>query len=70
MNNLNTTPGRLIWIDWAKALAITLVIFGHIPEEPGSFLVCYISAKMRSAPASASRIELNCCEIWLMRFDT
>ena len=29
-----------------------------------------ISAKMRSAPASANRIELNCCEIWEMRLDT
>ena len=43
MNNLIITPKRLIWIDWAKALAITLVVFGHIPENPGSFLVCYIT---------------------------
>ena len=33
---------RLNWIDWAKAIAITLVIFGHIPQERGSFLVNYI----------------------------
>lgn len=37
-----TTTQRLNWIDWAKAIAITFVVFGHIPEERGSFLVNYI----------------------------
>ena len=33
---------RLNWIDWAKAIAITFVVFGHIPEERGSFFLNYI----------------------------
>lgn len=33
---------RLNWIDWAKAMAITFVVFGHIPEERGSFFLNYI----------------------------
>ena len=33
---------RLNWIDWAKAIAITFVIFGHVPEERGSFFLNYI----------------------------
>ena len=33
---------RINWIDWAKFLAITMVVFGHIPEEEGSFLPNYI----------------------------
>jgi len=35
-------PNRLNWIDWAKTIAITLVVLGHIPQERGSFLVSYI----------------------------
>lgn len=35
-------PNRLNWIDWAKSLAITFVVFGHIPEERNSFLINYI----------------------------
>ncbi len=42
MNRIIVIPNRLIWIDWAKALAITFVVFGHIPEEKGSFLINYI----------------------------
>ena len=34
---------RLNWIDWAKSIAISFVIFGHIPQEPGSFLQNYIT---------------------------
>ena len=33
---------RLNWIDWAKAIAISCVVFGHIPREPGSFPQSYI----------------------------
>lgn len=33
---------RLNWIDWAKAIAITFVVFGHIPEERGSYFLNYI----------------------------
>ena len=33
---------RINWIDWAKFLAITMVVFGHIPEEEGSFLPNYV----------------------------
>lgn len=33
---------RLNWIDWAKAIAITFVVFGHVPEERGSFFLNYI----------------------------
>ena len=28
---------RINWIDWAKVIAISFVVFGHIPQEPGSF---------------------------------
>lgn len=34
---------RINWIDWAKAIAISFVVFGHIPEERGSFLNGYIT---------------------------
>lgn len=30
-------PNRLNWIDWAKVFAISCVVFGHIPQVPGSF---------------------------------
>ena len=33
---------RINWIDWAKTTAITMVVFGHIPEARGSFLINYI----------------------------
>ena len=33
---------RLNWIDWAKTFAILFVVFGHIPEERGSFVLNYI----------------------------
>ena len=33
---------RINWIDWAKATAITMVVFGHIPEARGSFLITYV----------------------------
>lgn len=35
-------PNRLNWIDWAKVIAISLVVFGHIPQVPGSFPQSYI----------------------------
>lgn len=43
MSNNIYIPNRINWIDWAKALAISLVIFGHIPQIRGSFLVCFIT---------------------------
>lgn len=33
---------RINWIDWAKCIAITMVVFGHIPQPKGSFLQFYI----------------------------
>ena len=43
MKTLLYIRDRLNWIDWAKAFAISFVVFGHIPEKTGSFLVCYIT---------------------------
>lgn len=34
---------RINWIDWAKVIAISFVVFGHIPQEPGSFPQNYIT---------------------------
>lgn len=34
---------RLNWIDWAKSIAIALVVFGHIPEERGSYFINYVT---------------------------
>ena len=42
MRNDIIIPNRLNWVDWAKSLAIAFVVFGHIPEERGSFLINYI----------------------------
>lgn len=36
------TNSRINWIDWAKVLAIFFVVFGHTPQERGSFLISYI----------------------------
>ena len=33
---------RIIWIDWAKCIAITMVVYGHIPQAEGTFLPFYI----------------------------
>lgn len=33
---------RINWIDWAKCIAITMVIFGHLPQAPDSFIKYYI----------------------------
>lgn len=33
---------RINWIDWAKCIAITMVVLGHIPQEGGAFLPFYI----------------------------
>ncbi len=43
MGNSIVIQNRLNWIDWAKALAITFVVFGHTPQEPGSFPQSYIT---------------------------
>lgn len=42
MVNPTNYTHRLNWIDWAKVIAITLVVFGHIPQERGSFWVYYV----------------------------
>lgn len=44
MSNSIIIPNRLNWIDWAKALAITFVVYGHIPAEEGDFLHSYITS--------------------------
>lgn len=36
------TTERINWIDWAKCIAITMVVFGHIPQTKGSFLPFYV----------------------------
>ena len=36
------TTNRINWIDWAKVIAIGFVVFGHIPQERGDFLIGYI----------------------------
>ena len=36
------TNNRINWIDWAKCIAITMVVFGHIPQNEDSFLPFYI----------------------------
>lgn len=33
---------RINWMDWAKVLAIVLVVFGHIPQVKGDFLINYV----------------------------
>ncbi len=42
MNNSFFIPNRLVWIDWAKVIAISFVVYGHIPQEPSSFPQSYI----------------------------
>ena len=39
---MTMTTKRINWIDWAKCIAITMVVFGHIPEPKRSFLPFYI----------------------------
>ena len=36
------TTNRINWIDWAKVVAIAFVVFGHLPQERGGFLIGYI----------------------------
>lgn len=33
---------RINWIDWTKVVAIIFVVFGHVPQERGNFLIGYI----------------------------
>jgi len=42
MNKI-TIPNRINWIDWAKVIAISLVVFGHIPMISGNFPQKYIT---------------------------
>ena len=44
MGNSIVITNRLNWIDWAKALAITFVVYGHIPAEKGDFIHSYITS--------------------------
>lgn len=44
MSNSFFIPNRINWIDWAKALAITFVVYGHTPAEEGDFLHSYITS--------------------------
>lgn len=37
MDRTINIPNRLNWIDWAKVIAISCVVFGHIPQIPESF---------------------------------
>lgn len=34
---------RINWIDWSKAIAITMVVFGHMPMEESNYLIGYIT---------------------------
>lgn len=43
MGNTIYPPTRINWIDWAKVIAISFVVFGHIPQEQGSFPQSYIT---------------------------
>ena len=43
MANTVSIQNRLNWIDWAKAIAISFVVFGHTPQTVGSPLVCFIT---------------------------
>lgn len=42
MNNTVIVQNWLNWIDWAKVIAISCVVFGHIPMVSGSFPQHYI----------------------------
>jgi len=43
MNDI-TIPNRINWVDWAKVIAISLVVFGHIPMTPDNFPQKYITS--------------------------
>lgn len=36
------TKDRINWIDWAKCIAITMVVYGHTPQLKDSFLPYYV----------------------------
>lgn len=42
--NIITIQNRINWIDWAKVIAISLVVFGHIPMIPGNLPQKYITS--------------------------
>lgn len=42
MGNTIIIPNRVNWIDWAKVIAISFVVFGHIPQEAGGFPQSFI----------------------------
>ena len=42
MNRI-TIPNRINWIDWAKVIAISFVVFGHIPMNSESLPLRYIT---------------------------
>ena len=37
-----TIINRMNWIDWAKAIAITLVVFGHIHSDFMSYIFSFL----------------------------
>jgi len=39
-----TIPNRINWVDWAKVIAISFVVFGHIPMTPDNFPQRYITS--------------------------
>ena len=40
--SVELSDSRINWMDWAKVMAIILVVFGHVPQEKGDFLVSYV----------------------------
>jgi len=40
-NEMRTIPNRLDWMDWAKAIAITLVVFGHLRSDFMSYIFSF-----------------------------
>ena len=42
MEERNENNSRINWIDWTKFIAITIVVFEHIPQPQDSFLKFYI----------------------------
>lgn len=39
MAEFNKAPERIAWVDWAKVIGISLVVYAHIPNAPLSSIV-------------------------------
>ena len=39
---------RIIWIDWAKAFCMTVVVFCHLPQQENTFYLQYLSSVILS----------------------